>query len=204
MKKLTQEAEHKMREQRIKTPKTNFFMEEITNLRKKLESEDDLHWFDSICELLKTNQKPTTYSIARILGLEFSNLNNQIRGSMIIEPFDKRFDRISLNPILMDNDDDRQIEFLGFNSFTGRRFQLNASDIIERFSNYRTCINTYDGGTQVFFYPVSSDFEFTALDFWTEKELDEIENISRLTFNGVAFRFGNRLGVGRDGYSLHR
>ncbi|MEO8769307.1 MAG: hypothetical protein ABI402_04465 [Ferruginibacter sp.] len=77
-------------------------------------------------------------------------------------------------------------------------------DIIERFSDFRIQTNIYDGGSQIFFYPVPVDFEFSALSFRIEKETIENKDIESIIFQHVAFKFGNELVLGRDGYHMKR
>lgn len=78
------------------------------------------------------------------------------------------------------------------------------SDILKRFPVYRTQRNIYDGGTQIFFYPVSTEYEFSALDFWVRNEPEEIKDVNELTFHSVTFKFGDQLHLARDGYYMKR
>ena len=169
--------------------------------KNDLETKNDLEWFDAMCALLKKEEKPSTNQLSEILGVEKPNPTGEIRGSKFIEPFDKRFKWICINPDLSNNEADKPIEYLALG---GEDFALKNSDIIKRFPNYKTQINTYDGGTQFFFYPIPEIYEFTALDFWTRKESHELGNTSDLTFNSVTFMFGDRLTKGRTGYAVKR
>jgi len=179
-------------------------MIDIVKLRKELETKNDIEWFDAMCNILRRDQTPTTKKLSEFLGVEKPNPKHEIRGSKFIDPFDNRFDRVAINPILSNNEIDNPIDYISFSSFHEKKLKLKSSDIISRFPFYRTQLNTYDGGTQFFFYPVPEYFEFTALDFWTEKESEEIKNPLDLIFNGVAFGFGNKLTLGRDGYNMKR
>ena len=176
-------------------------MKNVFEIKNNLKSLTDLEWFDSFCELLKKTTKPTTLDITEILGAERPNPKNEIRGSKFLDPFDDRFESVAINPILKDCDPDKSIDYIGFH---GNLFKLKLIDLIRRFNKYRTQTNTYDGGTQIFFYPVPDDFEFTAIDCWTNLESEEITNINEIEVNNVSFLFGNKLSRGRDGYSLKR
>lgn len=78
------------------------------------------------------------------------------------------------------------------------------TDIIQRFSDYKTQRNIYDGGTQIFFYPISEQFEFSALSFRIEKEPEDIGDVNSLIFHHVAFQFGHSVILARDGYHMQR
>ena len=76
------------------------------------------------------------------------------------------------------------------------------SDVISRFENFKTQINIYDGGTQIFFYPVANEYEFSVFSFWTEDE--NIVNVGDLKLGAITFYFGDKLIRGQDGFSLSR
>jgi hypothetical protein len=168
---------------------------------KGLELKNDLEWFDSFCEVLKKERKIKTKELAQLIGSEKPNPNNEIRGSRFLIPFDKRFKSASINPILSENEGDRPLDYL---SFYGEKFQLKMSDIIKRFADYRVQINIYDDGSQIFFYPVPKEYEFSAIAFKIEEEPDAIKNIDDLIFNSVSFHFGDKLSLQRDGYCMQR
>ncbi|HTB99647.1 MAG TPA: hypothetical protein VK705_03100 [Ferruginibacter sp.] len=173
----------------------------IENLRKDLESKSDIEWFDAICSILKKENQITTNQITALIGTDKPNPTNEIRGSNRLVPFDKRFTWASINPILSSQENDKPIDYL---SFGGSEFKLKMSDIVDRFANYKTQQNIYDGGTQIFFYPVASEYEFSGIDFYTNKESTEITDINNLLFNNVTFNFGETLSLLRDGYHLKR
>ena len=75
--------------------------------------------------------------------------------------------------------------------------------IVARFTNYKIQSNFYDSGTQIFFYPIASEYEFSGIEFWTDKEL-ETTAINNVVFNSVISNFGNTLFLLRDGYHLKR
>ena len=176
-------------------------MTDSSYIRQKLTSQTDLEWFDSICDILKKGANPTTLSLENIIGTEEPNPKNEIRGSKFLETYDKRFRGASINPNLKSDQPDQPLDYLGF---WGATFKIKIGDIYKRFNEYKTVINTYDGGTQVFFYPVSKEFEFTAIDCYTDKDESEITNLLDLEVNGVTFKFGEHLVQGRDGYSMTR
>jgi hypothetical protein len=176
-------------------------MSDINQIREKLCSRTDLEWFDSICDILKKENNPTTHRLTNIIGTEKLNPNNEIRGSKFLDTYDKRFKVACINPNLATIDSDQPLDYLGF---WGNSFKIKIADIAERFVNYRTVINTYDGGTQIFFYPISTEYEFSAIDCWTEKEDDVIENLTELEVKGITFYFGNKFIQGRDGYRMRR
>ena len=173
----------------------------IENLRKDLESKSDIKWFDTICAILKKENLLTVNQMRALIGTDKPNPNNEVRGSRALVPFDKRFTWASINPILSSQENDKPIDYL---SFGGSEFKLKMSDIADRFANYKTQQNIYDGGTQIFFYPIPYEYEFSGIEFWIEKELEEITDINNLVFYRIAFNFGNTLFLGRDGYHLKR
>jgi len=173
-------------------------MENGETIIKRLKAQNDLGWFDSICEILKRGS-PTTKKLIEILGEEKPNPDNNVRGSKFIIPFDKRFDSIYINPNISLSDNDKPLDFL---SFYGEKFALKSTDVIKKFPDYRVQINTYDGGSQVFFYPIPIHFEFTALSFDIDDGNDEL--VPQLYFHNARFHFGNTLVQGREGYSMRR
>ena len=54
-------------------------------------------------------------------------------------------------------------------SFAGG-FSLKVGDLASRLGRYTLKLNTYDGGTQIFFDPVPAEYEFTAVDVWTPND----------------------------------
>ena len=170
-------------------------------LRNDLETKSDLEWFDAICDFLKGDKHPTTHQLTELIGSEKPNPSNEIRGSKFLIPYDKRFVFAYINPNLSKNDTDKPIEYF---AASGKAFSLKMSDLLLRFPEHKTQRNTYDGGTQIFFYPVPDEYEFSALSFDIDKEPEEIENIVSLIFDGVTFEFGDRLILGRDGYHMRR
>lgn len=176
-------------------------MTEIQQIREQLSSKQDLAWFDSICQILRKENNPTTLQLTDIIGTERPNPKNEIRGSKFLDTYDKRFKGACINPNLKSGDPDQMIDYLGF---WGNTFKITIGEISDRFGDYKTQINTYDGGTQIFFHPIPTDFEFTAIDCWTDMGEDEIDNLPELQVTGVTFRFGDKLVKGRDGYGMKR
>ncbi len=161
----------------------------------------DLELFDAMCDVLRAERCPMAKELSQLIGSEKPNTKNEIRGSIFLIPFDKRFKIVAINPDLSDSEDDLPIEYI---SFIGDEFIIKMSDLLTRFKEYRTQQNTYDGGTQIFFYPIPKHFGFSAIDLWTQTDEVEIEHIHKLTFNRVTFMFGDNLRLGRDGYSMKR
>ena len=166
-----------------------------------LEKLSDLEWFDKMCNILEKNNCPTTHELTQAIGVEDSRFSKENRGSKFLVPFDKRFKIACINPDITKNDVDRPVDYL---SFGGTDFNLKMTDLLQRFPNYRTQSNFYDRGTQIFFYPLQKQFEFAALSFSIDTELENIEDINLITFNHVTFLFGDNVVVGRDGYHLRR
>src|SRR4030095_10731790 len=134
-------------------------MTDSFQIRQQLISQTDLNWFDSICDLLKKEASPTTHKLENLIGTEKPNPKNEIRGSKFLDTYDKRFRGACINPNLTSDQSDQPLDYLGF---WGDTFKIKMGDILERFKYYKIVANIYDGGTQVFFYPVSPEFEFTA------------------------------------------
>jgi hypothetical protein len=175
-------------------------MNNIASIRTKLENKSDFDWFVLMCDILKKMNKPTTNLFTEILGQEKPNPKNEIRGSKFLQPYDTRFNLIYISPNLLGDDLDKPLNFLGFN---GNSFMLGLKDIQKKFSEFKIQKNTYDGGTQFFFYPIPDEYEF-ALEFWSEYENINEQAYGNLIFKEITFRFGNRLTKGRDGYGVKR
>ena len=176
-------------------------MTQLATLRRDLEKKDNLAWFDSICDILKRYNLPSTHQLEQFIGIEKPNPDKQIRGSKFLIPFDKRFVWACINPDLLPTDTDKPIDYF---AIAGKDFSLKMSDILDRFPDYKTKRNTYDGGTQIFFYPLSNEFEFSGFSFDIQEEPEDIEDIKSLMFHSVTFKFGDKLIEARDGYSLRR
>ena len=176
-------------------------MTQYAILKSNINNIDDLTWFDRLRDFLKRDKHPLTRQLEEIIGIEKPNPDKQIRGSKFLIPFDKRFVCACINPDLLHTDTDKPIDYF---AIFGEDFSLKMSDIIARFPNYRTKRNTYDGGTQIFFYPLSNEFEFSGISFDIPQELEDIADIKSLTFHSVKFNFGDKLKEGRDAYILRR
>lgn len=176
-------------------------MTQYAILRNALENKNDLEWFDTICDVLKRDKQPTTKYLTELIGIEKPNPNNEIRGSKFLTPFDKRFIWACINPNLTLADSDKPIDYFALG---GKDFKLSMSDLVTRFPEYRTQINIYDGGTQIFFYPIPYEYEFSALSFDINKEPEEIESMMSLIFHSVHFKFGDNMLLARDGYHMRR
>lgn len=170
-------------------------------LKNELESLNDIDWFDAMCGILTKDKCPKTNQLTQIIGTEDSSFIKQNRGSKFLIPFDKRFKTACVNPDLTEDDVDKPLDCL---SLGGVNFSLKMVDILHRFPDYKIQRNTYDGGSQIFFYPVASKYEFSALSFQIESEPEDISNVNSLIFHHVVFQFGENVVAGRDGYHVRR
>ena len=176
-------------------------MTDHLKIRQQLISKTDREWFDFMCDLLKKESKPTVHQLIAIIGTERPNPNHQIRGSKILDSCDKRFGGASINPDLKNDEADQPLDYL---SFWGENFKIEIGEIAERFKSFKTQANMYDGGTQLFFHPVPEEYEFTAINCWTEKNINGTDTVFDLEVNSVIFHFGDQLVLMRDGYTMKR
>ena len=167
----------------------------------EFESLADIDWFDRMCSILVKDRCPTTNQLINVIGVEDSRFSKTNRGSKFLVPFDKRFKTACINPDISNNDVDKPVEYL---SFGGIDLNLKMADIVKRFPDYKTQRNIYDGGTQIFFYPIAKRFEFSALSFRVEEEPEDIGDLNSLAFHHVGFHFGDNVILGRDGYHVRR
>jgi hypothetical protein len=172
---------------------------EISKIQSELIAKNDLDWFDGMCEILKKENRPTVALLTNIIGTENKDIARHQRGSRFLIPFDKRFKTSCINPDIDIPEEDVKLEYL---SFGGEKFGLKITDIRARFNNYLIRPNLYDGGTQIFFYPVSELYEFSAISLWVAEEQENIRNIDSLIVHSVSFDFGKHLIELRDGYSM--
>jgi hypothetical protein len=147
----------------------------------------------------KKENNPTVALFTSIIGVENTKIARHQRGSKFLIPFDQRFKSSCINPDIDSADSNVRLEFL---SFTGGVFSLRISDVKARFAHVLIQPNLYDGGTQLFFHPVPEFYEFSAISFWVEEEIENIKNIDDVIVNSVSFDFGEQLIKLRDGYSM--
>jgi hypothetical protein len=102
------------------------------SLRNELETKNDLEWFDTICDILKKDNRPTTNQLTDLIGYDKPNPNREVRGSRFLIPYDKRFTWACINPNLIKDATDSQIEYVAFG---GELFALKMLDITKRFAN---------------------------------------------------------------------
>ena len=121
------------------------------------------------------------------------------RGSLFLKPFDSRLSNVAINPDTQDTNGHLSLDFV---SFRGPSFSLRVSYMLKRFPEYRLKLNLYDGGYQIFHYPVADRFEFSAVSFNTRDE--EIPDLEKLTVDNVSFHFGDILVEGRDRFMMKR
>lgn len=170
-------------------------------LIKELESLNHIDWFDRMCSFLLKGSCPSTNQLTQIIGVQDPRFSKENRGSKFLVPFDKRFKIACINPDISEVEIDKPVDYL---SFGGEDFSLSMADVIQRFQDYKLHRNIYDGGTQIFFYPIEKRFEFSALSFRVENELEDICNVNSITVHHVTFHFGDNLIAARDGYHTRR
>ncbi|WP_158995936.1 hypothetical protein [Mucilaginibacter sp. L196] len=174
-------------------------MIDVITIQQKLLLSSDLEWFDYMCDLLKKENGLTVSFLERIIGIENPQYPIENRGSKFLIPFDKRFKSSAINPDIDINKKDAKIEYI---SFGGPSFNLMIEDVKRRFDNLLITSNVYDGGTQLFFYPIPSCYEFSAISFDLREEIKDIKNVNDTTVHSVEFQFGKNLIKLRDGYTL--
>ena len=172
---------------------------EASKIQSELIAKNDLDWFDSVCEILKKENNPTVAQLTNIIGTENTDIKRHERGSKFLIPFDQRFKTSCINPDIDVTDREDKLEYL---SFGGENFNLRITDIKARFNRLLIQSNLYDGGTQIFFYPVPDFYEFSAISFWINEEIEAIKSVDDLIVHSVSFDFGEHLIKLRDGYSM--
>lgn len=150
-------------------------------------------------KLVTRDRRPTFGHACGLLGILKQDPSRERRGSLFLEPFDRRFSYISLNPDIDDRDSDLPLEHIGL---TGPPFSLGLRDVFHRFPRHKLKLNTYDGGYQIFFHPVPRRYEFTTLGASTD--LVDIADPRDLIVNNVTFYFGDALAEYRDGFAMRR
>jgi hypothetical protein len=167
-----------------------------------LSQKQGIEWFDAICDVLKRSNRPTVHSMRKLLGtLAPENRYDQTWRDIV--PFDRRFGDVGIRPGLPEDGPDAPLDGLSF----ARGFSLRVGDIARRFADYTCTFNAYDDGTQISFYPVPPDYEFTAVDVWTSRDdlpwlakkaaVDVVVDNVRFGFGDVRFRL-------RDGFHMRR
>jgi hypothetical protein len=159
----------------------------------------DLEWFTTFCGLLTRVKKPTLGYALQLLGTPKEDPPRERRGSLFLAPFDRRFAYVSVNPDVAGNPPDLPLEHVGV---SGPQFSLRIADILRDFPEHRLKYNTWDGGNQIYFYPVPKEYEFTALD--SHIDLDDVPDPRELMVNNISFHFGDRLVEYRDGFAMRR
>jgi hypothetical protein len=158
-----------------------------------------LDWLNTFCHLLTRDRRPTLGYACSLLGTPKQEPPRERRGSLFLEPFDRRFSYISINPDAPAEIADLPLEHIGL---TGPSFSLRLADVLHHFPQHRLKLNTYDGGYQIFFHPVPKEYEFTALSASTDVE--DIADPRELVVNNVRFHFGEHLAEYRDGFAMRR
>jgi hypothetical protein len=174
-------------------------MIDIPAIQKKLLSSSNLDWFDNVCDLLKKENYLTVSVLEKIIGDEDKRYTIENRGSKFLTPFDKRFKTFAINPDINTTEIDAKIEYF---SIGGTDFNLMIKDIRKRFDKFMIESNIYDGGTQLFFYPIPEYYEFSAISFYIREEKESIKNVEDLVVHSVSFHFLRNPVKLRDGYSM--
>jgi hypothetical protein len=131
------------------------------------------------------------------LGVPKQEPPRERRGSLFLEPFEKRFSNIAINPDADLNASNLQLVDIGL---WGPSFSLRISDLLDRFPHHRLKVNSYDDGYQIFFHPVPCHYEFSAVSVSTR--LEEIPDLLELEVDNVSFHFGDTLREYRDGFTM--
>jgi len=159
-----------------------------------------IDWFDVICTLLRKNNHPTTRKLEHLIGTLDEKISSELRGSKFLIPSDTRFSWACINPDIDSQENDKPINYFAISS---KELAITMNDLIKRFSEFRITRNVYDGGSQIFFYPIDEKFEFRGLAFLSEKEPEHID-LDKLRFQTISFIFGETIFQARDGYHLRR
>lgn len=168
---------------------------QITRSYNESKNLSDIEWFDWMCEMLSADNSPI---IDQLVGKEKPNPNNEVRGSLFLIPEDNRFERAFIWPKI---ENDWSIDYLGF---SGSKFSLKISSLIDRFSKYRVHYNFYDENTQVFFYPVSNSFAFTGFSLNVDQDNASVDEVKDLVANNITFYFGSNLTKDKFGFRMIR
>lgn len=166
---------------------------------KNLNNTSSKEWLNLITEFLSNSNAQSTKTITNLLGSENTKYKRTERGSKFLIPKNKNLNYVAINPDLDENDTDKPITFI---AFSGENLNLKLNYLTELFPNVELVENTYDGSIQLFFNPVNSNFDFTAVscDIFTDyKSLDELEEVS---INNLSFMFNPDKIKTRAGFTM--
>jgi len=170
----------------------------IIDIQTQLLNNSDLDWFDCFCDILKKENKPTVFFLIQVIGNENPDIKKENRGSKFLIPFDERFKTAAINPDL-DSAKDAEVEYFAIG---GHAFEISIKELKTRFNLFSIESNIYDGGTQLFFYPIPEAYAFRGISCYFIEEKQDIKEVDDLVVSSVSFHFGNRLIKLRDGYSM--
>jgi hypothetical protein len=131
----------------------------IIDIQTKLLNNSDSDWFDCFCDILKKENKPTVSFLIQVIGNENPDIKKENRGSKFLIPFDERFKTAAINPDL-DSAKDAEVEYF---SIGGHGFKISIKELKKRFNLFSVESNIYDGGTQLFFYPIPEAYAFRGI-----------------------------------------
>ena len=173
-------------------------MVNIVEIQKQLLTKSDLGWFDCFCDILKKENKPTVSFLIQVIGNENPDIKKENRGSKFLIPFDERFNTAAINPDL-DSAKNAEVEYF---SIRGHDFKISIKELKTRFNLFSVESNIYDGGTQLFFYPIPEAYAFRGISCYLIEEKRDIKEVDDLVVSSVSFHFGNHLIKLRNGYSM--
>ena len=167
-------------------------------LVRELAEKQGIGWFDAVCAVLKRENRPTVHTTWEVFGKPDLPTPRHRRFYQRLIPFDRRFDEVGLLPDIDETAPNAPLDSL---FFVGE-FSLKVGDIARRFPRFKKQFNGYDGGTQIFFHPIPREYEFTAVDVWTERE--DVWWARSVVVTSVTFGFGDLRYELRDGFHMKR
>ncbi|NRD22690.1 hypothetical protein HNV10_05530 [Winogradskyella litoriviva] len=156
-------------------------------------------WLSLITEILAKGNSLSTKYITEVLGTENTIYKRNQRGSKFLRPKNKYLSYIAINPDLEDDETDQPISFL---VCSGEQLNLKLKDLLDLFPNMEIVENTYDGGIQLFFHPVNSRFNFTAVACQLFTDYKKLDDLKHVNINEISFMFQPHKIKTRAGYSM--
>jgi len=152
-----------------------------------------------MCNTLTVENHTSVEAMMNLIGNEDFSTPKDRRVSKFLKPHDTRFSYASISPDVPLEQANCPISYFGIG---GKAFVISFEEIRLLFPVYRIQCNTYDGGSQIFFYPVSKKYSFKALSFQKEEEPEDLPPENELFANNLQFQFGSHLTLGRDGWFM--
>ncbi|GAK95241.1 hypothetical protein JCM19298_1570 [Nonlabens ulvanivorans] len=153
---------------------------------KNINNTTSKEWLDSISELLSNGNTQSTRTISNLFGIENPKYKRAQRTSKFLIPRNKNLNYIAINPDLEDNETDKPISYI---AFSGKNLNLKLEYLTDLFPNVELRDNTYDGGIQLFFYPVDNKFDFTTVSCLIFTDHKKLDDLTDLNINGISFMF---------------